>query len=226
MNTTEEDEVGLLVVHGATDAPAVDVIARDVATLVSAASYRDITNYITVPASNYTLDIAASSNAEARMASATEGDVVASYDVDLSGYGGNTAVVFASGFLSADENNQNGEAFGLYGATPEGDVIEFSTVTSIEDKVSGVVTEYRLNQNYPNPFNPETTISFSLLSRQNVTLKVYTVTGQEVATLANETFDAGAHQIRFNASELSSGVYFYRIEAGDFESIRRMMLVK
>ncbi len=221
--TMSEDEVGLLVVHGSTDAPAVDVIARDVGTLVENAAYRDITDYINVPASDYTIDIAASGEGSATIAS---GDVVASYNADLTGLGGQTAVVFASGFLNPNEDNQNGEDFGLYASTSDGSVVEFSTVTSIEDELTNTVQSYELNQNYPNPFNPSTTISFQLRDRSQVLLKVYNIAGQEVATLVNETYEAGKHEIKFDANALSSGIYFYQIEADAFKATRRMMLVK
>lgn len=86
--------------------------------------------------------------------------------------------------------------------------------------------EFKLNQNYPNPFNPSTTINFVLPTASNVTLQVFTVTGQLVATLVNESRAAGEHSVNFNASNLSSGVYIYRITAGSFTQTQRMTLVK
>ena len=89
-----------------------------------------------------------------------------------------------------------------------------------------VPTEFALQQNFPNPFNPSTTIKFALPIQSNVRLTVFNVIGQEVATLVNENMAAGHQSITFNASHLSSGVYFYRLVAGQFTSIKKMMLVK
>ena len=85
---------------------------------------------------------------------------------------------------------------------------------------------FALNQNYPNPFNPSTIISYSLPVASNVKLIVYNAIGQPVRVLENRFKNAGSYNISFNASELSSGIYFCKIEAGQFSSIRKMMLVK
>lgn len=94
-------------------------------------------------------------------------------------------------------------------------------VSSVE-----IPTEFGLDQNYPNPFNPVTTIKFSLPSDSKVVVKVYNALGEEVRTLINGTFEAGYHQVNFNASSLSSGVYLYTIEAGEFTSVKKMVLLK
>jgi hypothetical protein len=86
--------------------------------------------------------------------------------------------------------------------------------------------EYTLQQNYPNPFNPSTRITYTLPSAEIVRLVVYDILGKEVLTLQNGFKPAGTHIIEFNASEFSSGVYFYRIEAGQFTDVKRMLLVK
>jgi len=85
---------------------------------------------------------------------------------------------------------------------------------------------FALEQNYPNPFNPETTINYQLPDASNVTLKVYNIIGEEVATLVNETKNAGSYTAQFNASQFSSGVYFFKLTAEKFSSIRKMMLLK
>jgi hypothetical protein len=100
------------------------------------------------------------------------------------------------------------------------------SVVSVESIDSSIPTEYTLAQNYPNPFNPTTTIQFALPKSGNVTLVVYDVLGRAVANLVNENLNAGYHTINFNASSLSSGVYFYRLSAGDFVSVKKLMLLK
>jgi hypothetical protein len=89
-----------------------------------------------------------------------------------------------------------------------------------------VPTCYALGQNYPNPFNPATVISYQLPVSGSVSLKVYDVIGREVATLVNETKEAGSYQVIFNASKLASGVYFYKLTAGSYASVKKLMLLK
>ncbi|MFA5010978.1 MAG: T9SS type A sorting domain-containing protein [Ignavibacteria bacterium] len=89
-----------------------------------------------------------------------------------------------------------------------------------------IPNEYKLFQNYPNPFNPKTVIRFQLPVASDVSLKVYDVQGREVQTLVNERMQAGTYETAFDGSNLSSGVYFCRIQAGDFTSVKRMVLIK
>jgi 2',3'-cyclic-nucleotide 2'-phosphodiesterase (5'-nucleotidase family) len=86
--------------------------------------------------------------------------------------------------------------------------------------------QFRLEQNYPNPFNPSTKISYQLTVSSDVVLKVYDVLGNEVATLVDEYKPAGIYEIEFNASALTSGVYFYQLNAGDFVQTKKMILLK
>ena len=85
---------------------------------------------------------------------------------------------------------------------------------------------YALDQNYPNPFNPTTKITYALPKTGNVNLVVYDILGREVATLVNGVKQAGIHTVNFNASNLASGIYFYKIQAGDFNAVKKMVLVK
>ena len=102
----------------------------------------------------------------------------------------------------------------------------FSFPTTVSTERNELVENFNLNQNYPNPFNPTTSISFDLPQSEYVNLTVYNMLGQPVATLVNSQMSAGAHTVQFNALDLSSGTYLYRIEAGSFVQSKRMMLVK
>lgn len=99
----------------------------------------------------------------------------------------------------------------------------FDTVTAIEDPIS---LPYSLGQNYPNPFNPTTTIQFSLPALDRVTLNVYDVSGRLVATVLDRTMEAGPHVVRFDASGLASGVYFYRLETNAGVETKKMVLLQ
>ncbi|PJC59479.1 MAG: hypothetical protein CO025_06015, partial [Ignavibacteria bacterium CG_4_9_14_0_2_um_filter_37_13] len=93
-------------------------------------------------------------------------------------------------------------------------------------KEESIPVNYALFQNYPNPFNPSTTIRFQLPVSNHVTLKVFDNLGKEVATLVNEKKSAGNYEVNFNSSKISSGVYFYRLTAGSFSILKKMILLR
>ena len=101
-----------------------------------------------------------------------------------------------------------------------------TTVVNIEEVVAEVPGEYFLGSNYPNPFNPQTTIRFGLPEAGFVTLDVYDMLGRRVASLVNSNMAAGYHTVMFGSTTLSSGIYFYRISAGEFHQVRKMMMMK
>ena len=109
-----------------------------------------------------------------------------------------------------------------------GEDIVISDATIQKLMVTGELTPavYSLEQNYPNPFNPLTTISFSIPSSGFTSIKVYDILGNEVATLVNEEKAAGNYEVNFNASNLSSGVYLYRLQAKDFTELKKMILLR
>lgn len=100
------------------------------------------------------------------------------------------------------------------------------TTDILPDENTGAPVAYKLMQNYPNPFNPATRIRFTIPERAHVTLKVYNILGQEVATLLNEELSAGNYVSLFEANTLSSGVYFYKLQAGSFSQVKKMLLMK
>lgn len=100
-----------------------------------------------------------------------------------------------------------------------------------EEVLAGIPTDYVLEQNYPNPFNPSTTIQFALPEAGTVNLKIYNANGQLVRTLASGSFEAGTHSIQWNATneageKVASGFYFYRLQSGNFQQVKRMLLIK
>ena len=107
---------------------------------------------------------------------------------------------------------------------PKSAMLERGQITSNEDMTTP--SQFNLDQNYPNPFNPNTNIEFSLAQSGQATLKVYNLLGQEVATLLNTNLSAGAHTVNFDASELSSGVYIYQLQANNQTLTKRMTLIK
>ncbi len=121
-------------------------------------------------------------------------------------------------FAWVDSRTGNSEIFYAKVSIP-------STPTAIED-VNNIVTEYSLEQNYPNPFNPITTINYKIIERNFVTLKIYDTHGREVSKLVNEEKPAGSYSISLDASNLASGVYFYRLQAGNFVKTNKMVLLK
>jgi hypothetical protein len=115
-------------------------------------------------------------------------------------------------------------SFGSFGVFTVG---KLGSLTSVENSLPAVPREFSLKQNYPNPFNPSTMINYELPKESRVSLKIYSMLGQEVATLVDEVKGAGSYTATFSAQiGYASGVYFYRIQASDFVSVKRMMLVK
>lgn len=142
--------------------------------------------------------------------------------------------------VEADLNETGLEEYILHGDFVEANITitaahlqdEISIYTYIEfiesagETGSELPGKYELYQNYPNPFNPTTSIRFDLIENQQVKLTVYNLLGQEVARLVDAPFEAGKHSVNFDAKELSSGVYFYRIDTPAFNRMRKMILIK
>ena len=101
--------------------------------------------------------------------------------------------------------------------------IEYSDIVEVEFDIP---RDFVLHQNYPNPFNPSTTVKYAIPKTSLVSIKVYDLTGQEVATLVDEMKEAGTYEIKFDARNLASGVYVYRMIADNFTSVRKLNLLK
>ena len=109
--------------------------------------------------------------------------------------------------------------YNLYGR------LDCNEVTN-SDEESNLKPYYNLEQNYPNPFNPNTRISFSLARNENVSLEVFNLQGRSVVKLIDESLHSGEHSVHFNARNLSSGVYFYKLSTSSFIKTKKMLLIK
>jgi hypothetical protein len=122
------------------------------------------------------------------------------------------------GFAADSTRRQVAEFFDRHLKTP---------ATAVRDRAEPTsVNEFRLEQNYPNPFNPSTTIHFSLPQREHVTLQVFDVNGRKVMTLVDDELHSGEHEVVFDAGNLPSGVYIYRLQAGNFVEQKKMEMIK
>ncbi len=212
--------------HGSTDAPSVDVRARlwgSRQLLVGDLAFGAFAGPVLVWPRDYVLDVTPAG---------VPGTVVASFRADLRGLAGGAGVVFASGFLDPAAN-QDGAAFGLFVALPNGSVVALPPAGApLKDgddpaaKTAAVPLAFAAEQNYPNPFNPLTTIAYSLPRDARVQLQVFNVRGQLVRTLVDGTQPAGRHEVGFDGTGLPSGAYFYRLAAGGEVVSKQMMLVK
>jgi hypothetical protein len=113
---------------------------------------------------------------------------------------------------------ENTICLGTFALLPEEEINNDNPVEEVDS--------YGLSQNYPNPFNPSTTIRFQIPVEGNVSVKVYDISGKLVTELVNEFMQTGKHSLQFNGSNLSSGAYYYRIDANGFTDIKKMLLIK
>jgi len=215
-------EVEFFVMHGSPDAPAVDVVARGVGPLFENILFTEATDYINVPPAQYTIDLYDS----------TGTTLLAAFDADLTTLGDSALTVFASGFLDTTAANQNGPAFGLFVALANGTVLELPGLpVGITGGQSLLPNKFALHQNYPNPFNPTTTIRYDLKNNTEVSLEIFNLLGQKIRTLVSGLQEAGYREIGWDGRNdsgigVASGIYIYRIDAGDFIQTRKMVLMK
>lgn len=106
------------------------------------------------------------------------------------------------------------------------DTVVVGNPTGVDDQPSSIPEKFEVSQNYPNPFNARTAIEYSLPQDTHVRIVIYNLLGQNIETLVDQNKTAGIHQVVWNAAEVPTGVYFYRLEAGDFTQTRKMLLAK
>ncbi|MBU0690270.1 T9SS type A sorting domain-containing protein [bacterium] len=131
-------------------------------------------------------------------------------------------------YVWVDSNVRNGVTYNytLINVDVDGSQTVLETAAVTPNRNNANVMEYSLSQNYPNPFNPSTSIAYSLEEAGLVNITVFDITGREVAMLVNGEMAAGSHAVEFDAAGLPSGIYMYRMEAGDFSAVQKMVLMK
>jgi hypothetical protein len=199
--------VDLVVSHGSTDAPAVDVLARGVAKLVSGAAYGDVTDYLTVPAGDYTLDITpAGQNSE----------IVATYSAPLSGLAGGAVVVFASGFLSPAAGEPG---FGLYAALANGKTFALDVVSTTKDAKEIIGIEL-----FPNPVSEYLIVNVDLNAATELELHLFDNNGKLVFQKPDIDAISGIFNVNIPMESFSAGNYYLRIKTAS--GIKTMKVLK
>jgi len=139
------------------------------------------------------------------------------------------------GFIKGNGNSNSPNSYSFVDDKPLSGTVEYRLKQIDNDgqfvyskiiEVTNLPAQFNLAQNYPNPFNPTTTIQYAVPKAEHVILKVYDEIGREVATLVNENKEAGRYNVQFNGSGLASGIYYYRINAGSFSKVKKLMLLK
>lgn len=120
----------------------------------------------------------------------------------------------------------NNSGYVFAGTNDSGVFRSAGTTTFVKESGKSISNRFLLSQNYPNPFNPSTTINYSVPKQSNVTLTIYDALGREVTTLISEEESIGNYSIEFNAAYLSSGIYFYRLQAGSFAETKKLILLR
>ena len=200
--------VDLLLFHGSPDAPTVDAVVDGVGVLFDDISYSETQGYVNVPASTYVVNI-------------TPGDdnntIVKSYDADLTGLEGGAAYLFASGFLTEEEN-----AFEVWVALPDGTTFPLSEIVNTNE-LANLVEGFGIA---PNPVKTVANVQYTLTESMQVTLNIYDATGKLISSnyIGNQV--AGVHNIRLNANDLAEGMYNYSLVTDKGILTRKFIVTK
>ncbi len=208
----DDDGLAVRVVHGATDAPTVDVRSAG-SVLVDDAAYTAITGYLAIPAAAYVLDVTTAG-----------GTPVASFNAGLAGAGGSAVTVLASGFLTPADD-QNGEAFGLLAVFADGTTALLGAAPISTDQAPEAGT-LALGAPAPNPAATRTGVEFSLDAPGRATLALYDALGRQIATLADGDFPADRVQAALDTRGLASGVYTLRLSTASGVRSRMLTVVR
>jgi len=214
-------EVDLASFHGITDGFIMDIKLSGITDpIFNNHAYGRFYDYVSITPNVYTLEIWNSSSSQH----------MHNYAVDLSTYADSAMIIFHSGFMVPD-SNQNGKVHGLFAVTPSGKILEFSSLVAIGEEDLSIPKTFDISQNYPNPFNPTTNIKYQLPEAADVSLVIYNILGQKVRTLVNNRVNAGFHTVEWDGRndagvKISTGVYIYRFQAADFIKTKKMVLMK
>jgi hypothetical protein len=166
--------------------------------------------------------------ADLTISSITSSNVLFSISPTAGTIAPDSTAIFHVQFSANDPGSQNGVLlFHNNGLTsPDSVIVHAEVITGITGEGGKIPGQYALYQNYPNPFNPTTTIKFNLPKASQVTLKVFNTLGEEVATLVSERLSAGSYSCEWDSSNLASGIYPYRLQAGDYVETKKMIILK
>jgi len=208
---TSVTNIDFFVIHGSTDAPTVDVAVQGGGTIVNDAKYADQTDYLSVPASSYVLNIKDASGAT----------TLVSYVADVTALAGQSGVVLASGFLNPAANN-NGPAFGLYVALSSGgNFIPLAVFTSVNEVESTLETKF-----FPNPTNGNFNLYVNTTADATVSAELFDLSGKSIKQLLNNEAVNGGLVRNFDLSYLPSGSYIVKLTNGGEVLNQRIAIVK
>ena len=201
-------DVEFVVYHGSTDAPAVDVIARNVATLVTNAAYGDATDYIAVPAGEYILDVTPTG---------MNNTIVASYNADLTTLGGGSAVVFASGFLSPV--NPDDPEFGLWVTLADGTTFPLDFINSVNETV-----EIEQIAVYPNPASDFLQVDLTLDEATELEFNMFDVSGRQVLSQPAGTINQGGFTQQIIVGDFVPGIYLLQVRTASGTALQKVVI--
>lgn len=205
--------VDLRVFHGATDAPAVDVVAFGSGVIVDSAAYTDATGYLELPAASYQLNVTPEGD---------NGTVVGSYIADASTLGGGAGIILASGFLDPTTNG-DGEAFGLLLVLADGTAVLLSNVTSIDKDLT---QNNALLKAYPNPFSGRATLDYTVDQAGEVSFQVLDMSGRVIQEKQFSNMFVGDHELELNAEELGSGMRIIIMRTESSRAIQKVLVLE
>ncbi len=213
--STVEGGVTSKIAHFSTDLRSINLSLQDTDEIIAESlEYGSLSGYLQLDAEDQTWT----------MTEYETNDFINDFEMDIEQFEDETVIMQTSGFYDPG-SNQDGASLIMMAIQDDGSVHEVQMATS-SDEMADVPDQVELSQNYPNPFNPATTIEYAVPEESDVRLEVYNILGERVTVLVDETVQAGTHEATFDATDMASGVYIYRLQAGDETFTRQMTFVK